>query len=112
RSFLETCQEFAVPAALERSRSGNGGRVWFFFAEPIPARTARKMGSELLSRTMEKRRHIGLDSYDRMFPNQDTMPKGKRLGNLIALPLQRIPGQDNNSLFIDHNMEPYKDQWI
>ena|ERR1039458_1904000 len=30
---------------------------------------------------------LGLDSYDRFFPNQDTMSKGG-LGNLIALPLQ------------------------
>ena len=33
---------------------------------------------------MERRHQAGLDSYDRFFPNQDTMPKGG-LGNLIAL---------------------------
>ena len=39
---------------------------------------------------MERRHQVGLDSYDRFFPNQDTMPKGG-FGNLIALPLQFAP---------------------
>jgi hypothetical protein len=42
RAFLDTCQELNVPAALERSRSGNGGHVWIFFEHAIPANTARK----------------------------------------------------------------------
>lgn len=62
--------------------------------------------------TLEKRHQLGLDSYDRMFPNQDTLPKEKKLGNLIALPLQRLPGKEGNALFIDKHYEPYKDQWV
>lgn len=69
-AFLETCQTFNIPTALERSRSGNGGHVWVFFAEPLPARTARLLGTRLLTRTLETRHQIGLDSYDRMFPSQ------------------------------------------
>ncbi|MFC4770147.1 TOTE conflict system archaeo-eukaryotic primase domain-containing protein [Effusibacillus consociatus] len=111
-AFLEICRNLNVPAALERSRSGNGGHVWIFFNEQVPARTARMLGSTLLTLTLEKRHQIGLDSYDRMFPNQDTLPKEKKLGNLIALPLQRLPGKEGNSLFIDDHHEPYKDQWI
>lgn len=109
-AFLETCHTHNVPAILERSRSGNGGHVWIFFSEPIPANLARKLGSYLLTRTMEHRPEIGLDSYDRFFPNQDTMPKGG-LGNLIALPLQRKPRDRDNSVFIDEHFEPYPDQW-
>lgn len=111
-AFLETCLELEVPASLERSRSGNGGHVWIFFNEPILARTARMLGTTLLTTTIEKRHQIGLDSYDRLFPNQDTLPTDKKLGNLIALPLQRIPGEAGNSLFIDSNHDHYKDQWI
>ncbi|QSO47404.1 TOTE conflict system archaeo-eukaryotic primase domain-containing protein [Alicyclobacillus mengziensis] len=111
-AFLKTCLEFRVPVALERSRSGTGGHVWVFFDEPIPARVARALGTMLLSRTLEKRHQVGLDSYDRMFPNQDTLPKGKRLGNLIALPLQRVAGKIGNSLFIDDEFHPYPDQWV
>ena len=47
---------------------------------------------------MERRHQLGLDSYDRFFPNQDTMPKGG-LGNLIALPLQFAPRKAGNSMF-------------
>ncbi|MGB8648478.1 MAG: DEAD/DEAH box helicase family protein [Anaerolineae bacterium] len=109
-AFLETCQLFSVPAALERSRSGNGGHIWIFLAEPIPAMLARKMGTFLLTQTMERRPEIGLDSYDRFFPNQDTLPKGG-FGNLIALPLQKKPREQGNSVFLDDHLTPYPDQW-
>src|SRR6266700_214259 len=109
-AFLGTCQELDVPATLERSRSGNGGHVWIFFDRAIPAVTARKLGCAILTRTMERRHQVGLDSYDRFFPNQDTMPKGG-FGNLIALPLQKMPRQSGNSVFIDSFCRPYADQW-
>ncbi len=57
---------------------------------------------------MESRHQLGLDSYDRFFPNQDTMPKGG-LGNLIALPLQKLPCSDGNSVFVDAEFRPYGD---
>ena len=109
-AFLAVCHELKVPAALERSRSGNGGHVWIFFERAIPATTARKLGCAILTRTMESRHQVGLDSYDRFFPNQDTMPKGG-LGNLIALPLQKVPRANGNSVFVDAEFHPYPDQW-
>ena len=36
RAFLETCRRLELPAALERSRSGNGGHVWLFLKRPFP----------------------------------------------------------------------------
>ena len=109
-AFLATCQELSVPAALERSRSGNGGHVWVFFDRAVPAATARKLGCAILTRTMERRHQVGLDSYDRFFPNQDTIPKGG-LGNLIALPLQKVPREAGNTVFVDSEFRPYPDQW-
>jgi hypothetical protein len=109
-AFLETCRKMNVPAALERSRSGNGGHVWLFFNEAIPANLARKLGSYLLTETMERRPDIGLDSYDRFFPNQDTLPQGG-FGNLIALPLQKGPRECGNSVFLDDQFAPHTDQW-
>jgi hypothetical protein len=109
-AFLHVCCELNVPGALERSRSGNGGHVWIFFDRAISATTARKLGCAILTRAMESRHQLGLDSYDRFFPNQDTMPKGG-LGNLIALPLQKLPRAGGNSVFIDAEFRPYGDQW-
>ena len=109
-AFLETCRRLDVPALLERSRSGNGGHVWFFFEEAIPASLARKLGSHILTETMEHRPEIGLDSYDRLFPNQDTLPKGG-FGNLIALPLQKQARQRGNTVFLDEQFGPHADQW-
>src|SRR5262245_29711735 len=108
--FLATCNEVGVSAALERSRSGNGGHVWIFFAVPTPAALARRLASALLTRTMEQRLAVGLDSYDRVFPSQDTMPKGG-FGNLIALPLQRSSREKGNSVFVNDQLRPYDDQW-
>ena len=110
RAFLETCSTFNVPAALERSRSGNGGHVWMFFTELVPAAQARQMGTFLLSQTMVHRPEIGLDSYDRFFPSQDTLPRGG-FGNLIALPLQKKPRENGNSVFVNEHFIAYEDQW-
>ena len=81
-----------------------------FFDRALSAVMARKLGCVLLTRAMERRHQLGLDSYDRFFPNQDTMPKGG-FGNLIALPLQYAPRKHGNSVFIDSNFSPYPDQW-
>ena len=110
-AFVETCRQRDVPVALERSRSGNGGHVWFFFEEAVPASFARKLASHLLTETMERRPDVGLGSYDRLFPNQDTLPKGG-FGNLIALPLQKRPRARGNSVFLDEQFNPHPDQWV
>jgi superfamily II DNA or RNA helicase/very-short-patch-repair endonuclease len=109
-AFLDTCRRLSLPAALERSRSGNGGHVWFFFEDAISASLARKLGSYVLTETMELRPEVGFGSYDRLFPNQDTLPKGG-FGNLIALPLQKKARERGNTDFIDEQFKPYPDQW-
>jgi superfamily II DNA or RNA helicase/very-short-patch-repair endonuclease len=110
KAFCETCRHLNVPAALERSRSGNGAHVWIFFDQAIPASLARKLGSHILTETMDRRPEIGLRSYDRFFPNQDTLPTGG-FGNLIALPLQKRPRESGNCIFLDEGFVPYPDQW-
>ncbi len=109
-AVLQTCQQMGLPAVLEQSRSGKGGHIWFFFDEAVPATLARKLGAHILTETMERRPDIGLDSYDRFFPNQDTLPQGG-FGNLIALPLQKRPRKSGNSVFLDEQLAPFPDQW-
>ena len=109
-AFRGVCTELGIAVAVERSRSGNGAHVWFFFEEAVPAATARKLGSGLLTRAMEKRHELKFKSYDRLFPNQDTLPKGG-FGNLIALPLQGRARKDGNSLFVDERFVAFTDQW-
>jgi superfamily II DNA or RNA helicase len=108
--YMDTCGAYKVPAVLERSRSGHGGHIWFFFSEPISAGLARQLGAFMLTEAMEQRPDIGFESYDRFFPSQDTMPKGG-FGNLIALPLQKKPREKGNSVFLDEGFVPYPDQW-
>jgi len=105
-----TCVELDIPVAVERSRSGNGAHLWFFFNQPIAASLSRRFGSSLLTYAMNKRHELNFKSYDRMFPNQDTLPKGG-FGNLIALPLQKNARDQGNSEFLDEHFKPYEDQW-
>ena len=109
-AFRVACEENDVPVAVERSRSGAGAHAWIFFEEAIPARTARRLGSGLLTYAMNLRSKIKFDSYDRLFPNQDYMPNGG-FGNLIALPLQGQARKNLNSMFVDADFRPYPDQW-
>lgn len=109
-AFRLACNEQGLEVAVEISRSGNGAHVWIFFDTNIPAITARRLGNLLLTYAMNRRHEIGFESYDRLFPNQDTMPKGG-FGNLIALPLQGKARKEGNSLFVDHDFIPYVDQW-
>ena len=110
RAFMQSCQELGVPAALEISRSGKGAHAWVFFANRVSARDARRLGTAIISHTCSRTRQLRLESYDRLFPNQDTMPKGG-FGNLIALPLQKWPRERGCSVFVDAGLRPYQDQW-
>jgi len=98
--MLEHAEQFSVPYALLVLR----------FSQPIPARDARQLGATLLTDTLRRRPEVGFASYDRMLPSQDTMPKGG-FGNLIALPLQRRTRDYGNSVFVDDNLLPHRDQW-
>ena len=109
-TFMQSCEELGVPAVLEISRSGNGAHAWVFFASRVSARDVRRLGTAIISYTCARTRQIQLTSYDRLFPNQDTLPKGG-FGNLIALPLQKHPREQGYSVFVDADLQPYPDQW-
>jgi len=110
QAFVQSCHELGVSVALEVSRSGNGAHGWIFFERKVSARDARRLGTAIISHTCSRTRQLKLTSYDRLFPNQDTMPKGG-FGNLIALPLQKKPREKGFSVFVEDNLQPYPDQW-
>lgn len=109
-AFCKCCKDVGLTPAVERSRSGDGAHVWFFFSEPVSAADARRLGSGLLTQTMACRHELSFSSYDRLFPTQDIVPKGG-FGNLIALPFQGQAQKNGNSLFVDERFVPYPDQW-
>ena len=109
-AFRQVSRSAGLPVAVERSRSGNGAHAWFFFDGPVRAATARRMGCFLITQAMSRRHGLGMSSYDRLFPNQDTLPRGG-FGNLIALPLQHGPRARGNTVFVDDDFRPFADQW-
>lgn len=104
-------KKHGIDAAIERSRSGNGAHIWFFFLEPINAKTARDFGSCLIAEAAALNKTITFEAFDRMIPAQSTIPEGG-FGNLIALPFQGKAQREGNSVFVDERFEPFPDQWL
>ncbi len=110
RAYRDTAREMGVEVAVERSRSGDGGHAWIFFSGPVPALVARRFGTLIVAKASALHPAMSLRSYDRFFPNQDTLPAGG-FGNLIALPLQAKARESGNSAFLDEDFQLHPDQW-
>ena len=109
-AFVDVCKSWNIPYSIERFRSGNGAHVWVFFETPVLSVKARRIGNVILTEAMNRNGKIGFKSYDRFFPNQDTLPEGG-LGNLVALPLQGQARKNGNSVFVNEYFEPFDNQW-
>ena len=110
-NYVKAARALNVPAGLEISRSGIGAHAWIFFTAPVPAETARRLGTGLLREAMALRGQMSLASYDRLFPSQDVLPSGG-VGNLIAAPLNGKARKIGTTVFLDlARLEPHEDQW-
>ena len=109
-AYRDAARQFGIEVAVEISRSGKGAHGWIFFGEPILAKHARLLGTIILTRASAIRQTLSLSSFDRFFPNQDSLPNGG-FGNLIALPLQKNSRDNGTTVFIDANEKVIDDQW-
>lgn len=110
KAIAKVSKEHGLIALIEKSQSGQGAHVWFFFDEALSCKLARRLGTLLLTQAMTVEPSISFSCFDRMFPSQDTLPK-KGFGNLIALPLQGNRVLEGKSVFLDENLNPYENQW-
>ena len=99
-AYVKAARAADVPTALEVSRSGAGAHAWLSFTSPVPAVTARQIGTGLLRETMALRGRMSLSSYDRLFPTQDVLQTGGP-GNLIAAPLSGKARRRGTTVFLD-----------
>lgn len=117
-NWLEDCKSYqtemkrlGLASYIERSRSGDGGHVWVFFAEGYPCHKGRVIGLEVARKVLNLSAFDKEASFDRLFPSQDVITKNG-LGNLIALPFQGGSAKDGNTVFIDPSTnEPFDDQY-
>ncbi|MFD1125309.1 DEAD/DEAH box helicase family protein [Lentilactobacillus raoultii] len=109
-SIRQLCTKYQVPNLIELSQSGKGCHIWLFFKNPIAASKARHLGDALLKITMTINPNLSFAAFDRLFPSQDIIGQ-KKLGNLIAGPLQGNRRRAGKSVFVDERFHPYQDQW-
>jgi len=110
-AYLKAARAVGAPASLEVSRSGVGAHVWIFFTSPVPAATARQLGTGLVREAIAIRGRMDLRCYDRLFPSQDLL-LGSGPGNLIAAPLHGKSRKIGTTVFLDlGTLEPVEDQW-
>jgi len=109
-TVVSVCKESNISYYVERSRSGDGGHIWYFFKEKMTASKARKFALNILDIAMDKDSNISFKAYDRLIPSQDFLIK-EGFGNLIALPLQKGPRENANSVFVDEKFIMIEDQW-
>lgn len=111
RAYIQVATDVGLSVFLEKSKSGTGGHAWMFFEEPYPCYKSRRVGLELIRRARKLSAFDKEVSFDRLFPNQDSVPK-EGFGNLIALPLQGSFARGGTMLFIDPiTGKPPPDQW-
>ena len=101
-----------VPALLERTArdAPHPYRLWWFFAEALPATLARSFVFRILGEALSEDTDLGLDLYDAVHPSQGFVPK-IGLGSYVPLPLQGEERLHGHSVFLDETLNPEADPW-
>ena len=111
RNLIDVCDTNNLSAYAEISRGGNGAHVWVFFTEAYPCWKARKIMFMLIAKISAHSEFQKEDSFDRLFPNQNTISDGG-FGNLIGAPLQGQRVTEKCTVFYDAKSgDIYADQW-
>ena len=113
KKFYDVCEVNEIPCYVLRSRSGNGFHGYIFFDKNVIAWKARLVTFEILKEAEVIVEDVALSSFDRLFPNQDTLNDEKSVGNLIGLPFQGTAIQNGNTMFLDPATDfenPFADQ--
>ena len=106
----DAAARLGFPALVERSRSGEGAHLWWFFDGVVAARVARRLVFGILSEAFGRCPELGFGVYDRVFPDRDTLPRDG-FGRAIALPLQGGARREGRSVFVDGDFEVVRDPW-
>lgn len=107
---IQVIDSYGFSYLIERSQSGKGAHVWFFFHNAIKAKKARQFCSSLITLSMEKQAFLPMRTYDRIYPSQDCITKNG-LGSLIALPLEGESRKQKNTIFLDKDLNPIPNPW-
>jgi len=96
---------FKLPLSVQRS--GNGAHLWIFFSSPVPATTARQMGSFILTQANGNNAlnlvSIRMTAFFRIRTRCQ-----KAALEAYRSALQKSPRENGNSVFVDEDFNPIR----
>lgn len=113
QAYAKALEDISLTPYVLRSKSGRGYHVYVFFSAAVPAWKARRVAFSCLKEAKLIGDDIRVNSFDRLFPNQDELGPKKPLGNQIAMPFQGKACEQGHTLLLDPAdgyITPYADQ--
>lgn len=104
KRFSDVAASYEIPAYIEDS-GFKGMHLWVFFAEPVPANTAKIFAAMFAGRAGQLPPGISVET----FPKQTYVRKGG-FGNLIKLPLGFHRKSGRRCLFLEASGSPVENQ--
>lgn len=112
KAVIKTARKHGIPLVPEISRSACGVHLWLFLSVPMQAAVVRRVLERLIALTIADEGLLKLDSFDRIIPCQDELPRGNSsIGNLVALPMQPEAKARGGSVFVDDDLNIIERPW-